>query len=408
MQPEDMIIVSVDDHVDRAGATCSTATCRPSTPTRRPVWRATPRAAAVGVPGRAMSTITAVNAVVGWPKEEWGFDPTTLRRDAARHLRRRRARARHEPQRHPGLDVLPELPGLRGRRLPGGRGQGPVLVMLQAYNDWHIDEWCAVAPRPVHPPGHPAGVGHGRRWWPRCTGCRPRAARRSRMPELPHIQGLPSYHSDYWVPVLPGLRATRTSWCACTSARASTPSSMALTRRGQPDDPGHPGVGARRPGPAVGPRPAQVPRPARSRGPRVASAGSPSTSTAATATTQPAVDRQDFGGKLPSEVFREHSLACYITDPSALRLHDASAWTTSPSRPTTRTRTRLWPDAPECCLPELVAAGCTDEEIDKISWKNACGVLPARTPSSTSRKVEATVGALRALGPGRRRVHRVT
>src|SRR5206468_733417 len=27
---------------------------------------------------------------------------------------------------------------------------------------------------------------------------------------------------------------------------------------------------------------------------------------------------QDFGGKLPSEVFREHSLACYVTDPSSL------------------------------------------------------------------------------------------
>ena len=26
--------------------------------------------------------------------------------------------------------------------------------------------------------------------------------------------------------------------------------------------------------------------------------------------------RHDFGGKLPSDVFREHSLACYVTDPT--------------------------------------------------------------------------------------------
>ena len=30
----------------------------------------------------------------------------------------------------------------------------------------------------------------------------------------------------------------------------------------------------------------------------------------------------DFAGKLPSEVFREHFLACYITDPSGLLLRD--------------------------------------------------------------------------------------
>ena len=30
----------------------------------------------------------------------------------------------------------------------------------------------------------------------------------------------------------------------------------------------------------------------------------------------------DFGGKLPSEVFREHILACFITDPSGLLLRD--------------------------------------------------------------------------------------
>ena len=30
--------------------------------------------------------------------------------------------------------------------------------------------------------------------------------------------------------------------------------------------------------------------------------------------------RRDFGGRLPSEVFREHSLACYVTDPTSLKL----------------------------------------------------------------------------------------
>ena len=30
----------------------------------------------------------------------------------------------------------------------------------------------------------------------------------------------------------------------------------------------------------------------------------------------------DFGDKLPSDIFRDHSLACYVTDPAALRIRD--------------------------------------------------------------------------------------
>ena len=36
------------------------------------------------------------------------------------------------------------------------------LVMLQAYNDWHIDEWCGSHPGRFIPLAHRAGVGHGR------------------------------------------------------------------------------------------------------------------------------------------------------------------------------------------------------------------------------------------------------
>jgi hypothetical protein len=30
--------------------------------------------------------------------------------------------------------------------------------------------------------------------------------------------------------------------------------------------------------------------------------------------------RRDFGGRLPSEVFREHLMACYVTDKTSLKL----------------------------------------------------------------------------------------
>ena len=80
----------------------------------------------------------------------------------------------------------------------------------------------------------------------------------------------------------------------------------------------------------------------------------------------------DFGGKLPSEVFREHALACYVTDPTSLGLRneigiDLIAWECDYPHSDS-----IWPDAPERMLGELNAVGATDEEIEKISWQNAC------------------------------------
>jgi predicted TIM-barrel fold metal-dependent hydrolase len=104
----------------------------------------------------------------------------------------------------------------------------------------------------------------------------------------------------------------------------------------------------------------------------------------------------DFGGKLPSEVFRDHILACYITDPSGLRLRDRIgidniAWECDyPHTDTT------WPESPEFAWNELQTAGCTDEEIHKITWQNACRFFDW-DPFAHTAKDQASVGALRAL-----------
>ena len=56
------------------------------------------------------------------------------------------------------------------------------------------------------------------------------------------------------------------------------------------------------------------------------------------------------------------------------------------------------PDAPEFVLAELTRRGCTDEEIDKITWQNTCRFF-GWDPFQQSRRSEATVGALRAQSP---------
>ncbi len=103
----------------------------------------------------------------------------------------------------------------------------------------------------------------------------------------------------------------------------------------------------------------------------------------------------DFGGKLPSEVFREHALACYVTDPTSLGLRneigiDIIAWECDYPHSDS-----IWPDAPEKMLGELNAVGATDEEIEKIAWQNACRFFDW-DPFQQGSRADHTVGVLRA------------
>jgi hypothetical protein len=105
--------------------------------------------------------------------------------------------------------------------------------------------------------------------------------------------------------------------------------------------------------------------------------------------------RRDFGGRLPSDVFRDHSLACYVTDPIALKVRrdigiDIIAWECDYPHSDS-----IWPDAPEHVMREMVEAGATDDEIDKITWQNTCRFFDW-DPFAHIPKEQATVGALRA------------
>ena len=106
---------------------------------------------------------------------------------------------------------------------------------------------------------------------------------------------------------------------------------------------------------------------------------------------------QDFGGKQPSEVMRDHVLACFISDTAGLRLRDQVgidriAWECDYPHSDSS-----WPYSPEEIMPEFVEAGCTDEEIDKITHGNVQQFYDYDAFSAIPRE-QATVGALRALG----------
>ena len=104
------------------------------------------------------------------------------------------------------------------------------------------------------------------------------------------------------------------------------------------------------------------------------------------------------GASFPSDLFRDHILACFITDPSGLLLRnrigiDSIAWECDyPHTDTT------WPESPEFTWKELQEAGCSDHEIHKITWENACSFFswdPRAHPAGSGHS-----SALRSLAEG--------
>ena len=335
-----------------------------------------------------------LNAVVGWPKEEWGIDPTTyaeMRPGAYDiHERIRDMNRNGDPR----LDVLPVLRRVQrpaSSRRPHGQGPGAR----------HAPGLQRLAHRRVVRRRTRAGSsrwpsrrsGTRRRWPTRCAGSRRKGCRAITMPELPHIQGLPSYHDlDYWDPFFRRRAATKdVVMCLHIGQGFDAINSAPDAADRQPDHPRHPGVGARRPGPAVGAGAARATPTSRSPGRRPGSAGSRSISNRCDRhyTNQRWLGH-DFGDKLPSDIFREHSLACYVTDPAALKIRhdigiDIIAWECDYPHSDS-----IWPDAPESVLAELDDAGCPDEEIDKITWQNTCRFF-GYDPFAHIRASDATV-----------------
>src|ERR1700722_5187946 len=139
--------------------------------------------------------MVGLNAVVSWPKEEGGFNPPphAEKRPGAYNIHERV----RDMNRNGVLASMcfPSMAGFSGRTFQEAKDKGLALVMLKAYNDWHIDEWCTAypgrfIPRALPPVGDmDATVAEV----PRVAAKGPGAVS---MPELPHVQGFPSYQSE--------------------------------------------------------------------------------------------------------------------------------------------------------------------------------------------------------------------
>jgi hypothetical protein len=108
---------------------------------------------------------------------------------------------------------------------------------------------------------------------------------------------------------------------------------------------------------------------------------------------------QDFGGRLPSEVFNDHIVTCFITDDfgvesrTRLDLNNVTWECDYPHSDTT------WPNSPEVFWKTVDDMGVSDEDINRISHLNAIHHY-SFDPFSAAPREQCTVRALRSEAAG--------
>lgn len=397
MNVEDMILVSIDDHVVEPREMFDNHVpekYKDQAPKSIMDENGYEKWWFQGIP----SVSSSLNAVVGWPNEEWGMNPSTFSemRPGAYDIHQRV----RDMNRNGILASMcfPSFAGFSARFFQEAQDKDLALIMLKAYNDWHIDEWAATYPGRFIP------IALGPVWNPEELAkevyrVAAKGVRAMTMPELPHLQGLPSYHDlEYWDPFFRAVSETQVVMCLhigqgfgaikgapdapidnliILATQVSTFAAQDLLWGGAMRK--YPDLKIAWSEAGIGWIPFYLDRCDRHY-------------------TNQRWLGHDFGGKLPSEIFREHSLACYVTDPTALKVrHDIGmeiiAWECDYPHSDS-----IWPEAPEFVLNEMNGAGVPDHEINMITWENTCRFF-GWNPFRHIPKEQATVGALRALSP---------
>ncbi|MET9214206.1 MULTISPECIES: amidohydrolase family protein [unclassified Nocardia] len=393
MDKNDMILISVDDHIIEPPDMfaehlpkkyAADAPRLVHTPDGADVWKFRDTV----IPN------VALNAVAGRPKEEYGLEPDGL--DEIRpgcfdvHERIKDMNAG-------GILAsmnFPSFPGFAGR-LFATEDSDFSLALVRAYNDWHIDEWCGAYPGRFIPMALPV-------IWDAelCAAEVRRVAAKGvhslTFSENPAALGYPSFHDPYWNPLWKALVDTDTvlSVHIGSSGRLSIPAV---------DSP---------PDVMITLQPLNIVQAAAdllwSRPVKEYPDLKIALSEGGTGWIPYFLERvdrtfemhstwtlQNFGGKLPSEVFRDHFLTCFISDPVGVRLRheigvDNISWEMDYPHSDS-----MWPDAPEVLFALLEQEQVPDDEIDKITHLNAMRWY-SFDPFQHIPREQATVGALRA------------
>lgn len=393
MEIDDLIMVSVDDHVVEppdlfeGRLTGSAAERAPRVVTNdrgQDIWM---------FEGKPLPNV-GLNAVAGRVPEEYGVDPVSF------DQMRRGCFDVHERVRD--MDVngvlgslnFPSITGFAGQLFMTCDDKGDALAMVQAYNDWHIDEWCGTYPGRMIPCSVPPV------WDPELMAaevrrCAAKGAHAVTFSENPEKLGLPSFHTEHWNPFWAACSETATVVCLHIGSSSQT----VITAMDAPIDT------------MITLQPMNI----------VLCAGDLLFSPVLRAYPDLRValseggigwipyfleradyvyrhhhrqwTNQDFRGRLPSDVFRDQIITCFIDDAVGIEVRhhlngDQVCWECDyPHSDST------WPEAPEQAARFL--DGRPRDEVDKITHRNAMAAF-SYDPFAHWRPEEATVSALRA------------
>jgi predicted TIM-barrel fold metal-dependent hydrolase len=335
----------------------------------------------------------ALNAVAGRPPEEFGAEPTCIEEirsgcyDIGDRVKDMNANGVL------GSMCFPSFPRFCGQLFMESQDKDQAAAMVRAYNDWHIEDWAGTYPGRIIPLALPM------MWDPTAAAAEIRRVARKgchavTFSSSPYDLGLPSMYSDHWDPF----------WEAC--ADEGTVVCMHLGSNSRP--------------PTTSPdAPIELVYTLSPVGLFSAAADLlwskiflkfPALRVALSEGGigwlpyfQERVDYiyahtqhwsgMDLAGRLPSEIFSEHVILCFIDDLVGIenRDHlniDNITWECDyPHSDTT------WPNAPEVLMRSL--DGVPDDEINKITHLNAMRHFQY-DPFAHIPRERATASALRA------------
>jgi len=393
MEMNDMVIVSVDDHICEPG-TLFDNQLSGELLASAPKLKVDAHGNNFWLYQGYIRPSVGLNAVVGRPFEEYGMEPTSLDQ-----LRKGcyDVHARIDDMNVDGIAAsmcFGNAIGFDGQTFHKAPDKNLSLRHMQAYNDWHYEEWCMAYPGRFIP------LGILPTWDIGATVAEiHRLAKKGFhtvvMNENPTVQGLPSIHNDYWNPVFKavvdtdmtialhigsGNPAPHASMESPIEAWISTmPMSVAqgladwlqLEELHQ-----YPHLRVAISEGSIGWVPYFMERADFSNW------------------RHKAWTRSRFQNIKPSDLVRRHFLHCFIDDRFGLRHLDEIGENMVAFEADYPHSDALWPEVPEYLWDSVKLL--TDEQIDKVTHRNAIRFFRHDALFKNYKREEITVGALRA------------
>ncbi len=399
MEMNDMVIVSADDHIcepptlfdnQLSGALLASAPKLETDRNGKNFWR---------YQGYIRPSV-GLNAVVGRPFEEYGMEPTSLDqlREGCYDVH-----ARIDDMDVNGIAAslcFGNSIGFDGQTFHKAPDKTLSLRHMQAYNDWHYDEWCMAYPGRFIPIAilptwdMDATVAEIRR-------CADKGFRTVSMNENPTVQGLPSIHNDYWNPMFKAIAdADMTVALHIGSGNPAPHASM--------ESPIEAWISTMPLSVAQGLADwLQLEELHQYPDLRIA------ISEGSIGWVPYFMERADFSNwrhkawthsrfknVKPSDLVRRHFLHCFVDDRFGLRHLDEIGEDMVAYECDYPHSDALWPDVPEYLWPSV--RHLTDTQIDKVTHRNALRFFRHDSLFANYRREEITVGALRAQAAARK------